>query len=138
MTNEILTKDYVIQNGIDFEEELGFGGPFDQGIVEYTDSGEERLFTGLAYELYKNGNIESYFFVENGVKQGINVTFYPSGNIKRISNMDKGAAHGYQVEYFENKLIKYESECVAGREMKYIKYDEKGNIVKKRNQMNQI
>ncbi len=103
MSNEILNIEYVLQNGGDFEEELGFGGPFDQGIVEYTEAGEEKLFTGLAYELFENGNVESYFFVENGVKHGASVTFYPNGNIKRINNMDQGAAQGYQVEYFENK-----------------------------------
>ncbi|WP_010677571.1 toxin-antitoxin system YwqK family antitoxin [Bacillus timonensis] len=128
MKNEILTKEQVIQIGVEFEENLGFGGPYDLGIVEYDEDGEEKLFTGLAYDLYENGNLESYFFVENGVKQGASVSFYPNGNIKRIGNMDKGAAEGFQVEYFENKIKKYESQCIAGREMTFIKYDENGNI----------
>lgn len=42
--------------------------------------------------------------------------------------MDKGAAVGYQVKYLENSIKKYESECIAGREMTYKKYDEYGNI----------
>ena len=133
MINDILTKEYIIQNGIEFEEHLGYGGPYDQGIVEYTDNGKEKLYTGLAYDIYENGNIESYFYVENGVKQGKYVEFYPNGNVKRIGNMNKNSAEGYQVEFFENEVKKYESECIAGREMTFKKYDEQGNILEQKN-----
>lgn len=128
MLNELLSKEYIIQNGIEFEEYLEYGGPYDLAIVEYTADGKERLFTGLAYDLYENGNIESYFYVENGVKQGKFVEFYSNGTIKRIGNMNKNSADGYQVEFFENGMKKYESECIAGREMVYTKYDEQGEI----------
>ncbi|UTR14855.1 hypothetical protein MM221_20320 [Salipaludibacillus sp. LMS25] len=132
MLNDILTKEYIIQNGLEFEKCLEYGGPYDLGIVEYTDDGKEKLFTGLAYDIYENGNIESYFYVDNGVKQGKYVEFYPNGNIKRIGNMNKNSAEGYQVEYFENKAKKYESECSAGREMTFKKYDEQGNIIEEK------
>lgn len=132
MVNEILTMEYIKQNGLQFEEYLEYGGPYDLGIVEYTDDGKEKLFSGLAYDLYENGTIESYFYVKNGVKQGKYVEFYPNGAIKRIGNMNKNAAEGYQVEFFESTVKKYESECVAGREMTYIKYDEQGNIIEQK------
>lgn len=132
MLNDILTKEYIIHNGVEFEEFLEYGGPYDLGIVEYTDDGEEKLFTGLAYDLYENGNIESYFLVEEGVKQGANVSFYPNGNIKRIGKMEKGAAEGYQVEYYDNRIKKYESECIAGREITFINFDENGNIIEQK------
>lgn len=128
MSNDILEKEYIIKNGVEFEECLEYGGPYDLGIVEHDNHGLERLFTGLAYDIYENGNIESYFYVENGVKQGMYVEFYPNGNIKRIGNMNKNSADGYQVEFFENKGKKYEAECVAGLEMTFKKYDEQGNI----------
>ena len=137
MSNEVLSKEFIIQNGIEFEDYLGYGGPYEQGIVEYTEEDEEKLFTGLAYDLFENGNIESYLFVENGVKQGQSVSFYPDGSIKRIGNMDKGAADGYQVEYFKNGSKKYESNRVVGREMTYIKYDENGNIVEQKKEANE-
>ena len=57
-------------------------GPYGLGIVECADDGKEKLFTGLAYDVYENGNIECYFYVENGVKQGEYVEFYMDGNIK--------------------------------------------------------
>lgn len=132
MMKNILTKEYVIKNGVEYEGNLGYGGPYDLGIVEYNENGEEKLFTGLVYELYENGNIESYFFVDNGVKQGVNISFYSNGNIKRASNMDKSAAEGYQVEFYENKVKKYESECIAGREMTFIKYDENGAVIEQK------
>ncbi|WP_342472615.1 hypothetical protein MHH70_04000 [Metasolibacillus sp. FSL H7-0170] len=129
MLNDILTKEYIMQNGVEFEKYLGYGGPHDLGIVEYTDDGKEKLFTGMAYDLYENGNIESYFYVVDGVKQGKYVEFYPNSNIKLLGNMDKSSAEGYQVEFFENGMKKYESECIAGREMTFKKYDSQGNII---------
>ena len=104
MSNELLTKEYIIQNGLEFEEHLEYGGPYDLAIVEYTADGKERLFTGLAYDLYENGNIESYFYVENGFKQGKYVEFYSNGTIKRVGHMNKNSADGYQVEFFENGM----------------------------------
>ncbi|MFP9131275.1 toxin-antitoxin system YwqK family antitoxin [Niallia sp. BSM11] len=132
MLNDILTKEFIIQNGTEFEEYLEYGGPYGLGIVEYTEDGQEILFTGLAYDIYENGNIESYFYVDNGVKQGMSVEFYPNGNLKRVGNMNKNAAEGYQVEYSENGEVKYESECIAGREMIFKKYDEQGNIIEQK------
>ncbi|MFJ7934402.1 toxin-antitoxin system YwqK family antitoxin [Sporosarcina sp. NPDC096371] len=132
MLNDILTKEFVLKNGVEFEKHLSFGGPYDLGIVEYDEADEEKLFTGLAYDIYENGELESYFFIDNGVRQGANISFYPNGSIKRIGNMDKSAAEGYQVEFYENGIKKYESECIAGCEMTYVKYDDKGNIIEQK------
>ncbi|EMI15051.1 morn repeat protein [Bacillus stratosphericus LAMA 585] len=132
MLNDILQKDFILENGTEFEEHLEYGGPYELAIVEYTPDGNEKLFTGLAYDKYENGNIESYFYVEQGVKQGKCVEFYSNGNVKKIGNMNKSAADGYQVEFFENGNRKYESEYIAGREMTYIKYDKNGNIVEQK------
>ena len=129
MENNILRIEEVIENGVSFDANLGFGGPYDQGIVEYSESGEEILFTGLAYDLYDNGNLESYFYVYNGVKQGLFVSFFKNGKIKRIGNMDKSASHGLQIEYFENGTMKSESKRIAGLAMTYREYDEDGNII---------
>jgi len=132
MLNDVLTKEYIIQNGLEFEECLEYGGPYGLGIVECADDGKEKLFTGLAYDVYENGNIECYFYVENVVKQGEYVEFYMDGNIKRISNMNRSAVEGYYVEFFQNGMKKHESEYIAGREMTFKKYDEQGNVVKQK------
>lgn len=108
MLNGVLTKEYIIQNGLEFEECLEYGGPYGLGIVECADDGKEKLFTGLAYDVYENGNI------------------------KRISNMNRSTVEGYHVEFFQNGMKKHESECIAGREMTFKKYDEQGNIVEQK------
>lgn len=126
-------KEFILENGTEFEECLEYGGPFELAIVEITEDGKEELFTGLAYDKYENGNIESYFYVE----QGKYVEFYSNGNVNKIGHMSKNAADGYQVEFFENGKKKYESECVAGREMTYIKYDENGNVVEEKAEPNE-
>lgn len=132
MMDDILTKKIITESGTEFEKSLEYGGPYELAIVEFTKEGEEKLFTGLAYDLYENGNIESYFYAEQGVKQGKYVEFYSNGNVKKIDNMNKSAADGYQVEFFENGNKKYESEYIAGRKMTYIKYDENGSIVEQK------
>lgn len=103
MLNGVLTKEYIIQNSLEFEECLEYGGPYGLGIVECADDGKEKLFTGLAYDVYENGNIECYFYVENGVKQGEYVELYMNGNIKRISNMNRSTVEGYHVEFFKTE-----------------------------------
>ncbi|RXZ01519.1 toxin-antitoxin system YwqK family antitoxin [Fictibacillus sp. S7] len=132
MLESILSKEYILQNGVEFEGYLEYGGPNELAIVEYSDDGQEKLFTGLAYDLYENGNIESYLCVKDGVKQGKYVEFYPSGNIKRIGNMNKSAAEGLQVEFYENGTKKYESHCIAGLEMTFIKYDQNGKMIEQK------
>lgn len=60
MLNDILTKEYIMQNGVWVEKHLGYDVSYDLGIVEYTDDGKEKLFTGIVYNLYENGHKESY------------------------------------------------------------------------------
>ncbi|MGE6625925.1 toxin-antitoxin system YwqK family antitoxin [Bacillus pumilus] len=128
MLNDILTKKLVVESGVEFEKSLEYGGPYELAIVEYTQGGKEKLFTGLAYDMYENGHLENYFYVEKGIKQGKYVEFYPNGSVKKIGYMRKNTTEGYQVEFFENGNKKYECECIAGREMTYIKYDKEGNV----------
>lgn len=67
---ELLTKEYVLRHGVEFETQLEYGGPYGQGIVYIDHDGKEHLFTGLAYDLHPNGKLESYFYVDVGVKEG--------------------------------------------------------------------
>ncbi|WP_314067526.1 hypothetical protein [uncultured Vagococcus sp.] len=129
MQNSILSKSYVLQNGVNFEKCLTYGGLHGLSIVRYGENGEEIEFTGLAYEVYGNGNIESYMFVSEGIKQGEVVDFYPNGDVKSISNLDNGAAQGKQYSYYENGQLEVEEERIAGFLMTYTKYDEKGTII---------
>ncbi|MHC8521134.1 toxin-antitoxin system YwqK family antitoxin [Rossellomorea sp. H39__3] len=88
---ELLTKEYVLRHGVEFETQLEYGGPYGQGIVYIDHDGKEHLFTGLAYDLHPNGKLESYFYVDEGVKEGRYVEFYPSGAVESIRTMHKSA-----------------------------------------------
>lgn len=64
---------------MEFETQLEYGVPYGQGIIYIDHDGKEHLFTGLAYDLHPIGKLESYFYVDVGVKEGRYVEFYPSG-----------------------------------------------------------
>ena len=51
-------------------------------------------FTGLAYELYENGNLAYYCYYKNGFKEGNYVKFHHNGKVKSIDYMIKGQTRG--------------------------------------------
>ncbi|WP_086445358.1 toxin-antitoxin system YwqK family antitoxin [Candidatus Enterococcus lemimoniae] len=130
-TDKILTKKYILEHGTNFEY-LANGGKHGLEIVEFDENDNERVFTGLAYELYENGNLESYMFVRDGIKQGATVRFYSNGNIESISNMIDNVPEGKRIEYYENSAIKIEEERTGGFLMTFVKYDEDGNIIEEK------
>ncbi|MBV6685033.1 hypothetical protein KV679_15080 [Bacillus sp. JRC01] len=125
---ELLTKEYVLRHGVEFETQLEYGGPYGQGIVYIDHDGKEHLFTGLAYDLHPNGKLESYFYVDVGVKEGHYVEFYPSGAVESIRTMHKSASHGRQLEFYKNGGIREEFESFAGKRITYRLYDRNGQV----------
>ena len=130
--DKILTKEEVLRDGVCFEDELDWGGEYYEQIVYENESGEEVPYTGLAYDLYPDGQLESYGYIDNGYRHGLAVYFYSNGKIKSINNQDRGAAEGIQKEYFENGDIESVSYCIAGGEILYKKYDETGKIIEEK------
>ena len=53
--DKILTKEEVLRDGVCFEDELDWGGEYYEQIVYENESGEEVPYTGLAYDLYSDG-----------------------------------------------------------------------------------
>lgn len=121
----ILSKEYVIEHGTNFDsEEMCWCG-------HIIGNCEGVLFTGLLYELYKNDNLAYYSFYENGKQHGLSVDFYLSGKVKSYGVFKKGILVGKSYEWYENGAIKkiinsYQNDF----HYKYIKYDENGNIIK--------
>ncbi|MFQ9598031.1 MAG: toxin-antitoxin system YwqK family antitoxin [Streptococcus sp.] len=113
--DKILTKEEVLRDGVCFEDELDWGGEFYEQIVCENELGEEVPYTGLAYDLYSDGQLEFYGYIDNGYRHGLAVYFYSNGKIKSINNQDRGSAEGIQKEYFENGDIESVSYCIAGR-----------------------
>ncbi|MBR3044946.1 MAG: hypothetical protein IKI45_10730 [Oscillospiraceae bacterium] len=124
-TLKILSMEYVIEHGIDWEDdEIGF----DEANFYYVCD-LEGLFTGLLYEIYDNGNLMSYAFYKDGLKDGVEVKFYPSGKIHYYSVFCKGIITGRFYEWYENGMIKKYIDR-RRKQNRRIEADEQGNITK--------
>ena len=77
--DKILTKEEVLRDGVCFEDELDWGGEYYEQIVCENESGEEVPYTGLAYDLYPDGQLEFYGYIDNGYRHGLAVYFYSNG-----------------------------------------------------------
>lgn len=53
---DIFSKEFVIEHGTDFDEELWFASYSDE-VLDNPEDENGKPFTGLAYELYDNGNL---------------------------------------------------------------------------------
>jgi antitoxin component YwqK of YwqJK toxin-antitoxin module len=129
--NKILSKEYLLEHGTDFEY-LADGGKYGLEIVEFDKNNNEIVFTGLAYALFDNGNVEMYMFVKDGIKQGTIVRFYPNGNVESVSNMVDNVPEGKRIEYYESGAIKTIEERIGGFLMTFVTYDENGNIIEEK------
>ena len=122
-TLKILSMEYVIEHGIDYEdEEIGWDEQYYHFICN-----SEGYFTGLIYKLDDNGNLMSYVFYKDGLKDGVEVEFYPSGKIHYYSVYRKGEITGIFYEWYENGLIKKYIDRIHD---KRIEADEQGKITK--------
>ena len=123
----ILSLDYVIEHGKMFGENLWWDRQYGYYICDFSGD-EEIYYTGLAYGIYKNGNLQFYRYYKNGSEDGIEAKFYPSGVLK-----------SYAVIYDENKIaLAYEwDECgrirghYDGQEEGYRIMDEEGYLLMK-------
>ena len=120
---KILSMEYVIEIGTDIEDE---GIWWDEKDC-YFICNSEGHFTGLIYETYGNGNLRSYAFYEDGLRDGAEVKFYPSGKIHYYSVYRKGEITGIFYEWYENGMIKKFIDRIHN---KRIEADEQGHITK--------
>ncbi|MBP2623832.1 toxin-antitoxin system YwqK family antitoxin [Streptococcus oricebi] len=132
MIESVYTKEAVLRYGVNFEEKLDWGGPYGEAIVFYDENEEEHLFSGLTYDLFPNGEIDSYDFVLNGVRHGQQVKFYPNGNVQYINYQDMGAANGARKNFYEDGKLQAIEYRVAGQLINYKRYDRDGNIVEQK------
>lgn len=128
---ELLSKEYVLENGTNFDVKLWFTSYSDEVLDNPEDEGG-KPFTGLAYELYDNGNVAYYCNYKNGFKEGYFVKFYQNGNLKSIDNMVKGQTRGTRKIWYDSREKRYEGEfkfgvCLCGTE-----WDKQGNIIKQK------
>lgn len=89
-------------------------------------------FTGLAYELYENGNLAYYCYYKNGFKEGNYVKFHHNGKVKSIDYMIKGQTRGIRKIWYESEELKYEGTFKFGVCLKYTEWDKQGNIIRQK------
>ena len=84
MEIKILTKEYVLNNGIDFDDDILEQEYLSDRILDNSKEAGVKPFTGLTYETYPNGNLAYYCYYKNGFSHGDFIEFYDDGKIKLI------------------------------------------------------
>jgi len=124
----LLEKDYVLKNGIDFEEGLWFTSVSDQ-VIDAPENEGGKPFNGLAYEFYPNGNLAYYCYYENGLSHGDFVEFYDDGNIKSKQYMRHGQTKGKREKWYANGQLKSIAEYELGICLSYKEWDLNGSLI---------
>lgn len=117
---------------MNFEDSLYYGGEYGEFIVEYDKKGAEVRFTGLAYDLFANGNIDGYLHVKEGIKDGQKVDFYPNGNVKQINYMGNNRSEGMLTSHYETGEKASVENRKHGVLMTFVKYDKQGQIIEQK------
>jgi antitoxin component YwqK of YwqJK toxin-antitoxin module len=124
----ILEKNFVLKNGVDFDEKLWFTSISDQ-VIDNPENEGGKPFNGLTYELYPNGNLAYYRYYENGLPHGEFVEFYENGNIKTKQYMRHGQTKGKREKWYENGKLKSVAEYELGICLSYKEWDLNGNLI---------
>lgn len=62
-------------------------------------------FTGLYYELYENGKLESYCMYQNGMLKGNGYSFYESGKMKAYRFFSEDGLNNFCYHFDENENL---------------------------------
>lgn len=85
-------------------------------------------FTGVAYELYDDGQIMSETAMTGGVEDGLQVEYYENGQIKSKLTKHNDWIHGYVTEWYEDGKIKMKSLIEYGIVVWQQQFDEGGQM----------
>ncbi|WP_371367096.1 Putative antitoxin YwqK [Sporomusa rhizae] len=127
MGNNVHKKEYVIANGVDFED-LWFSSKSDE-VLDNAEDDEGKPFTGLSYELYDNGMLTHYCYFVDGFKHGDYIEFYKNGNIKSRQYMKYGTIRGKEETWYESGEIKSVAEYEFGICLSCKEWDKKGDLI---------
>lgn len=130
MESNILKKEYVLNNGVDFDDDDILEQEYlSDRILDNSEEGQGKPFTGLTYELYPNGNLIYYCYYKNGFKDGDFIEFYSDGKIKSIQYMKRGTISGVESIWYNNGVLKSETKYEYGVCLTFKEWDEKGNLI---------
>jgi antitoxin component YwqK of YwqJK toxin-antitoxin module len=125
---DVLSKEYVIEHGTEFDgEEICWGGDYGDLVC----SSEGVPFTGLLFELYRNGNLAYYSYYEKGRQHGLSIRFHVSGNIESCGVFAGGFPVGKSYEWYDSgKLKLIRDHYKNDYHYKYTEYYENEDIVR--------
>ncbi|KOO43036.1 toxin-antitoxin system YwqK family antitoxin [Priestia koreensis] len=128
---DISSKEYVIEHGTDFDGNLWFTSYSDE-VLDNPEDENGKPFTGLAYELYDNGNLIYYANYIKGFIEGELIEFYKNGNLKSVKNLIHGQSNGAEKIWYESGELKFEGKYKFGIALYYTEWDEEGRITKQK------
>ncbi|MBC7812551.1 MAG: hypothetical protein H7175_15460 [Burkholderiales bacterium] len=86
-------------------------------------------FTGVAFEMYPNGQISAEDEMLEGIVNGFVREWYPSGE-RKLERFDKlSERHSWSREWFRNGILKRETTSADGFRIKETIWNEEGQIV---------
>ena len=130
--SKILSVEYVKSNGVNFDEtKFSFESYWENGINHYERLFyNQKVFSGLEYELYPDGKLWGYSYYKDGYKDREDVEFYPDGQISKYVNFQSEINVTHIIRWHKNGKIKSNSELSDhSRHEKFIEYDENGNLI---------
>ncbi len=130
MEIKVLTKEYVLNNGVDFEEL--WNEYCSDRILDKPENEGGKPFTGLAYELYNNNELNYYCFYKDGFEHGDYVEFYENGNIQSAQYMKYGSIVGKEETWFKSGMLKSVAEYEYGVCLNLKEWNEKGVLIKEK------
>lgn len=130
--NCYLNKKVVLDEGVNFDDLHYDYDNYGDAVLEGSPKDNQKLFTGLCYELYENGQIEYYAFYKEGFIDGEMVEFYIDGKVKSVSHLSHGRSNGVCKTFYptgEQKSVAIE---VDGITVESTEWDMEGNIIRKK------
>lgn len=131
MQSELLDKNFILSNGIDYDElEVDYDRFGDKEFI--ISEGKEKFFSGIAYSLFPNGNLDFYAFFKDGFKEGDFVEFYENNNIKCIQNMQRGRTYGIRRIFYKDGTKKLEARYEYGVCLTLKEWNEEGQLIREK------
>lgn len=131
MQSKLLDKNFILSNGIDYDElEVDYDRFGDKEFI--ISDGKEKFFSGITYSLFPNGNLEFYAFFRDGFKEGDFIEFYEDGKIKSNQYMQRGRTYGERKKWYRNGVLKSEARYEYGVCLTLKEWNEEGVLIKEK------
>ena len=127
----------VINKGTEFIGDVCYSGEYGQQVCTKEDIDGGIPVEGILYERYSNGNLCYYCFYHDGIPHGQFVEFYETGKVKSCCVMDCGTIDGEHIKWYENGNIKLKEYCKYGLVLKMQEFDEEGNVIDEKTELNE-